>query len=439
MLWDVFISHAGEDKISVARPLAAQLENFGLRVWLDETQLRVGDSLREKIDEGLAQSRFGVVVLSPAFFSKRWPQRELAGLFARGSAGTEVILPVWHNVSASDVAAASPMLADVVAVPTIWGIDQVAEAILRKAAPYLGPTKRQSPRAYATQIGFPSLAVERAVEILQSMTKPTTWRHLEITAPGYPEDGWMGCDSSTLIEVLYGFAAPLYAARALSYGACRNRALLGRSSRLKLALLNAALDTFLDEGPLASALPSISYSPRVPNWRAKRIAEPARYWWQGLSPDRFDDVRPIFLRPSESAAEWFELVPVAEFHENYRALYAAGCPDPKQQQALGLLGNGFFGFTPRNRPVLWRVLVCHSRLYQAALGNMKFDPDKDSPRDATAVFVPRDSEAFPFTSPSLRDTDLYEAFEVTMAATTAYLDTFIVPRLTSALAAIQET
>jgi hypothetical protein len=57
--WDAFISHASEDKDSVARPLANHLAGFGLKVWLDESELHLGDSLREKIDAGLAQSRFG--------------------------------------------------------------------------------------------------------------------------------------------------------------------------------------------------------------------------------------------------------------------------------------------------------------------------------------------------------------------------------------------
>ena len=50
--WDVFISHASEDKAAVTNPLANSLERAGLRVWLDRQELRLGDSLREKIDEG---------------------------------------------------------------------------------------------------------------------------------------------------------------------------------------------------------------------------------------------------------------------------------------------------------------------------------------------------------------------------------------------------
>jgi TIR domain len=73
--YDVFVSHASEDKNKVARPLAACLESLGLRVWFDECQLALGDSLRRNIDRGLSESRFGVVILSPAFFAKEWPSR----------------------------------------------------------------------------------------------------------------------------------------------------------------------------------------------------------------------------------------------------------------------------------------------------------------------------------------------------------------------------
>lgn len=71
--FDVFISHASEDKADVVRPLAEALKAGGLSVWYDEFELRIGDSLRRKIDRGLAGSRFGIVVLSKAFFGRAGP------------------------------------------------------------------------------------------------------------------------------------------------------------------------------------------------------------------------------------------------------------------------------------------------------------------------------------------------------------------------------
>lgn len=81
--YDVFISHASEDKDEFVRPLAHALRNHGLTVWYDEFTLRVGDSLRRKIDQGIANSRFGIVVISPKFVVKGWTNQELDGLMVR--------------------------------------------------------------------------------------------------------------------------------------------------------------------------------------------------------------------------------------------------------------------------------------------------------------------------------------------------------------------
>ena len=68
--WDVFVSHASEDKALVAQPLTEALLAAGLKVWFDRQEINAGDSLLEKIDEGLVQSRFGVVILSKTLFGK---------------------------------------------------------------------------------------------------------------------------------------------------------------------------------------------------------------------------------------------------------------------------------------------------------------------------------------------------------------------------------
>lgn len=110
--YDVFISHASEDKDDVVRPLAEALREAGLKVWYDEFELRIGDSLRRKIDRGLGSSRFGVVVLSKAFFGKGWPEYELDGVVTRAVTGDQILLPVWHNVSKREVISYSASLAD---------------------------------------------------------------------------------------------------------------------------------------------------------------------------------------------------------------------------------------------------------------------------------------------------------------------------------------
>jgi len=127
--WDVFISHASEDKDFV-HPLANRLKAMGLLVWLDQFELTLGDSLRRSIDQGLANSKFGVVVISPSFLRKEWPQRELDGLVAREIAGSKVILPVLHNISIDEVRRYSPPLADKLAVSSDRGLASVTDAII---------------------------------------------------------------------------------------------------------------------------------------------------------------------------------------------------------------------------------------------------------------------------------------------------------------------
>jgi hypothetical protein len=129
MDYDIFISHASEDEEAVARPLALHLQGLGFKVWLDECELTLGDSLRRKIDDGLARSRYGVVILSPAFFAKEWPNKELDGLVAREDGSAKVVLPVWHTLSASEVLRFSPLLAGKVAVSTSRGLAAVAAAV----------------------------------------------------------------------------------------------------------------------------------------------------------------------------------------------------------------------------------------------------------------------------------------------------------------------
>jgi hypothetical protein len=128
--WDVFISHASEDKDAIATPLAEALRAKGLRIWYDDFSLRLGDSLRQSIDRGLARSRFGVVILSGYFFGKHWPQQELNGLATREVNGEKVILPVWHGVGFTEVRNYSVTLADRLAVQTKDGLAHVVEKIM---------------------------------------------------------------------------------------------------------------------------------------------------------------------------------------------------------------------------------------------------------------------------------------------------------------------
>jgi hypothetical protein len=130
--YDVFISHASEDKEEIVRPLTLALKENEINVWFDEFELRIGDSLRRKIDQGLGNSKFGVVVLSKNFFKKNWTIYELDGMTTRAVIGDQLILPIWHNISEEEVRAFSPSLADKVAMSTSkYTIQGIADEITK--------------------------------------------------------------------------------------------------------------------------------------------------------------------------------------------------------------------------------------------------------------------------------------------------------------------
>lgn len=129
--WDVFISHAHEDKAAVAKPLAEALQRGGLRVWLDEQEISLGDSLTGKINEGLANSRYGVVILSPDFLAKEWPKRELGALLAIEFKHGKRVLPVLHNLELESILRDFPLIGDKVCISTAAGIEAVASEVGR--------------------------------------------------------------------------------------------------------------------------------------------------------------------------------------------------------------------------------------------------------------------------------------------------------------------
>lgn len=130
ILWDLFISHASEDKDEFARPLAVLLRQHGLKVWFDEFSLTPGDSLRESIDRGLRSSTFGVVVISPAFCAKAWMKLELNALLGLAAEGQVRLLPIWHKVTLAEVHKLSPLLADKIALDSRAGLDATAASLI---------------------------------------------------------------------------------------------------------------------------------------------------------------------------------------------------------------------------------------------------------------------------------------------------------------------
>lgn len=134
--YDVFISHASEDKDSFVRPLADILEQSGLTVWYDEFSLRPGDSLSASIDKGIQESRYGLLVLSPHFLCKNWTDYEYRSLLSRQIDGERIIIPLWYGVGKEDVKKYSLFLADIMGIAARPGVSRpVVMDLLRVIRP----------------------------------------------------------------------------------------------------------------------------------------------------------------------------------------------------------------------------------------------------------------------------------------------------------------
>ena len=108
---DTFICHASEDKEAIARPIHEALTEVGIYAWLDESEIRLGQSIRQKIDEGLADCRSATIILSRSFFAKKWTRYELDGIVGRQMQGEILLFPIQHGITIEEIRDYSPSLA----------------------------------------------------------------------------------------------------------------------------------------------------------------------------------------------------------------------------------------------------------------------------------------------------------------------------------------
>ncbi|WP_160687493.1 toll/interleukin-1 receptor domain-containing protein [Clostridium sp. C2-6-12] len=136
MKWDVFISHASEDKEKFVIPLVERLKNFGVEVWFDKFTLKIGDSLSKSINEGLKESSYGVIIISKAFMGKNYTEFELTSLLNKEIGSRKIILPIWYNVNEEEVKKYNYYLADKMALDSRkMSLDEITESIIEVIRP----------------------------------------------------------------------------------------------------------------------------------------------------------------------------------------------------------------------------------------------------------------------------------------------------------------
>lgn len=111
--FDVFVSHANDNKAEFVNALTAGLSRLGISIWYDANILDWGDNWKLQIANGLKKCRFGIVVVSPEFLGREWTEKELNELLQRqNEAGEKVILPLLYKLTISDMKKQYPQLAD---------------------------------------------------------------------------------------------------------------------------------------------------------------------------------------------------------------------------------------------------------------------------------------------------------------------------------------
>ncbi len=124
----LFLSHASEDKESLVEPLYHALKDE-FDVWYDKAHITLGDSIYEKISEGIRGCDFGVVVVSPDFLRKNWTQEEFNGLKSLQTEKRKVILPILHNLTIDELRAKWPIEAGKLSINSSEGIPAIVRAI----------------------------------------------------------------------------------------------------------------------------------------------------------------------------------------------------------------------------------------------------------------------------------------------------------------------
>ena len=135
-LRDVFLCHAWDDRQGPAKELHDLLEARGVRVWFSEKDVGLGVPLLRAIDKGLANSRIGIVLVTPALLrclpAEGIADKELSVLLAR-----ERLVPIVHGTTYDALRDVSPMLASRSGLSTAE--DSIA-TVADKLAELIGPT-----------------------------------------------------------------------------------------------------------------------------------------------------------------------------------------------------------------------------------------------------------------------------------------------------------
>lgn len=126
-----FISHDSRDKEILVRKLAEKLVSLNCPVWYDEYSLKMGDNLREKIEDGIREAPYCILILSKNFLSnEKWAKSEFETIFMKELYEKKnIIIPIWHDISEDELYNYCPKLLNRLGGKSSEGIDELAKKI----------------------------------------------------------------------------------------------------------------------------------------------------------------------------------------------------------------------------------------------------------------------------------------------------------------------
>jgi len=107
----VFLSHASEDKFAIVEPFYEACKRKGISAWYDAAEIRWGDSLVKKIEEGLATSKIVLLFISKDSLKKKWPENELTAALSQEICNNKLVLPLVLGLSGKELTNKHPLLA----------------------------------------------------------------------------------------------------------------------------------------------------------------------------------------------------------------------------------------------------------------------------------------------------------------------------------------
>lgn len=140
MKYDAFISYASEDEADAIK-IYHFCQSYGFNLWYAPLSLEPGQKLLKSIDEGLKYSEFGILLLSKAYISKKWPEYEFDVLMRQNIENGKIVIPVWLSITKKDVESLSPGLSGIVGIVTKNVDNSVQKQILKilsRNAPTIG-------------------------------------------------------------------------------------------------------------------------------------------------------------------------------------------------------------------------------------------------------------------------------------------------------------